>query len=474
MEMETSVPNQETIKVSSQGEFETLNLPEPILKGIQQAGFSQMTPIQRRALPTLLAGQDLCGQAQTGTGKTATFLIALFSKLLVEVNPKRRYPLALIIAPTRELALQIYNEAIDLGAHTGLRLAAIYGGEGFLRQEKLLRSGVDIVVGTPGRLLDFARRRILDISKVRFLVIDESDRLLDDGFWDELRDILKRLPTPRKRQSMLFSATLDHRTKRIASSYMNHPQDVAVEPEQITAEGIDQMIYHVDRDMKFPLLLGIFSKEEVPKGLIFANQKITVAWLVKKLEQHGYEAGLLTGDLPQNARNRVLERFKRGETSLLIASDVASRGLHIDDVTHIINYDLPQDPEDYVHRIGRTARAGKRGKAYTLACDEYCLALPDVEKLLGKPLPYEVPYDEDYGEDKTPKFTIKEMLRQQRQQKQKAGNSGQKPGRRPGKGSWGAKDRPSRSRSAAASGNAPRHQSGRGVRNKGPKRSGSA
>jgi ATP-dependent RNA helicase RhlB len=404
---------QETAAGRKPTEFDALNLPEAVLAGIHEAGFVQMTPIQRGALPILLAGQDLCGQAQTGTGKTAAFLIALFTKLLDQVNARHRAPLGLILAPTRELALQIYQEGMALGAHTGLRLAAIYGGEGYAQQESRLRSGVDIVVGTPGRLLDFARRRILDVSRIRFLVIDESDRLLDMGFWDELQDILDRLPAPEDRQSMLFSATLDPRTKGLASSYMNHPQDVAVKPEQVTPDGIDQMIYHVDRDRKFDLLLGIFSREEVPKGLIFANQKITVTWLAKKLNQHGYEAELLTGDLPQKERTHVLDRFRRGESSLLVASDVASRGLHIDDVTHIINYDLPQDPEDYVHRIGRTARAGKRGKAYTLACDEYCESLPEIEDLLGEKIPYEIPYDQDYGKDKTPRFTIREMLRQE-------------------------------------------------------------
>ena len=431
-----------------------MNLPEPILAGIRDAGFSRMTPIQYQSLPILLSGKDLCGQAQTGTGKTAAFLITLFTKLLGEANRKRRYPLALILAPTRELALQIYSEGKTLGAHTGLTLSAIYGGEGFQRQEKELRAGVDIVVGTPGRLLDFARRRVLDISRVRFLVIDESDRLLDMGFWDELRDILRRLPSRTKRQSMLFSATLDYGTKQIASSYMNHPKDVSVKPEQITAEGIDQIIYHVGREEKFPLMLGILSREEVPKALVFANQKVTVSWLAKKLKQHGHEAELLTGDLPQKARNRVLERFKRGDSRLLVASDVASRGLHIDDVSHIINYDVPQDPEDYVHRIGRTARAGKRGKAYTLACDEYCLALPEVEKLLGEPLPYQVPQDEDFGEDQTAEYTIKTMLRQERQQKQKA-LSRQRPtkGTRPGK-----KKSPKKKAATGKTAKKPRHR----------------
>ena len=270
---------------------------------------------------------------------------------------------------------------------------------------------------------------------------------------------------------MLFSATLDDRTKRIASSYMNHPIDVAVQPEQVAAEGIDQMIYHVDRDLKFNLLLGIFSREDVTKGLIFANQKITVAWLVKKLNQHGYNAELLTGDLPQNARNRVLEQFKRGEVSLLVASDVASRGLHIEDVTHIINYDVPQDPEDYVHRIGRTGRAGKSGKAYTLACDEYCWSLPEVEKLLGKPLPYEVPNDEDYGADKTPEFTVQRMLRQGGHQRQQPRHIGRRPlsDRPPARGARAGTGRTPID--MVAKGNGPQKQWHRGVRRKRPTQS---
>lgn len=436
--------DQETAFLQERSEFEGLNLPEPVLAGIRDAGFCRMTPIQRQALPHLLAGRDLCGQAQTGTGKTATFLITLFTKLLERKGRQGRYPLGLILAPTRELALQIHREADTLGAHTGLRMAAIYGGEGYHRQESELRSGVAIVVGTPGRLLDFARRRVLDVSRIRFLVIDESDRLLDMGFWDELHDILRRLPPAGNRQSMLFSATLDHRTKEIASSYMNHPIDVAVQPEQVTAEGIEQKVYHVDRRKKFPLLLGIFSREEVPKGLIFANQKITVTWLTQKLNQHGYAAEMLTGDLPQKERNRVLDRFKRDEIRLLVASDVASRGLHIEDVTHIINYDVPQDPEDYVHRIGRTARAGKTGKAYTLACDEYCEALPEVEYLLGESIPFEIPYDEDYGEDRTPRFTIGQMLRQERRRSPESRPSDRRPprGRSPVSGSRpGTRDR---------------------------------
>ncbi len=398
--------------------FDELELPDSVREGISEAGFTEMTPIQVKALPTVLAGNDLCAQAQTGTGKTATFLVGLFTEILAGDLRKPGAPLALVLAPTRELAIQIHREGILLGRHTGLKMTAIYGGEGFRRQENDLRSGVHIVIGTPGRLLDFARRKVLNLGKIRYLVIDEADRLLELGFWDELKDIFRRLPPAAKRQSMLFSATLDRSTKKIARSYMNRPHDVAVEPERVTAEGIDQKVYHVDRDEKFRLLLGILTKEEISKGLIFTNMKVTAGWLTKKLKEHGFDnVGLLTGDLRQSSRNRVLDRFKRGKTPLMVASDVASRGLHIDDVTHIINFDVPQDPEDYVHRIGRTARAGKRGKAYTLACDQYCISLPEIEKLLGQPLPYMVPFEDDYGEDKNPGFTVKRFMSAQRIEK---------------------------------------------------------
>jgi ATP-dependent RNA helicase RhlB len=417
----------------SQG-FNSLDLPEKIMDGIRDAGFVEMTPVQSRSLPMALEGKDVCAQAQTGTGKTAAFLITIFTRILrTGPLPKQKAPIALVLAPTRELALQIYREGELLGKHTGLRLAAIYGGEGFNRQEQMLKSGTDIVIGTPGRLLDFMRRKILNLGQIQFLVIDEADRMLDLGFWDELMNIFRRLPSADKRQSLLFSATLDRRTRSIAREFMNRPKDVEIRPDKLTAEGIDQMVYHVDRDAKFPLLLGILKKEEVPKGLIFTNMKITASWLVHKLKEHGItDIGLLTGDLRQSARNRVLERFKLGKLPLLIASDVASRGLHIDDVTHIINYDVPQDPEDYVHRIGRTARAGKRGKAYTLACDQYVYTLPAIEELLADKIPSQIPFDEDFGEDRTPDFTIRKMMALEREEKRRRAPKSQPARPRPG------------------------------------------
>jgi len=433
-QQDKNTPTTPTPPLTHSLSFSSLDLPEKVMAGIRDAGFVEMTPVQSRSLPMALEGKDVCAQAQTGTGKTAAFLITVFSRILsAGVPSKRRDPLALVLAPTRELALQIYREGELLGKHTGLRLAAIYGGEGFNRQEEALKRGTDVVIGTPGRLIDFMRRNILNLGQIQFLVIDEADRMLDLGFWDELKNIFRRLPSADKRQSLLFSATLDRRTRAIAREFMNRPKDVEIRPEKLAADGIDQMIYHVDRDMKFPLLLGILRKEEVPKGLIFTNMKITASWLVHKLKEHGItDIGLLTGDLRQSARNRVLERFKLGKLPLLIASDVASRGLHIDDVTHIINYDVPQDPEDYVHRIGRTARAGKRGKAYTLACDQYVYTLPAIEELLSDKIPSQIPYDEDFGEDKTPEFTIRKMMTLEREEKRRRTPKSQSARPRPG------------------------------------------
>jgi len=414
--------------------FDSLDLPDQVLSGIRQAGFVDMTPIQAKSLPLALEGKDVCAQAQTGTGKTAAFLITIFSRILGTGAPGgRKAPLALVLAPTRELALQIHREGELLGKFTDLRLAAIYGGEGFSRQERMLVKGTDVVIGTPGRLLDFTRRGILKLGQIQYLIIDEADRMLDLGFWDELRSIFRQLPPAGKRQSLLFSATLDRRTRAIAREFMNRPKDIEIRPDKITAEGIDQMVYHVEREMKFPLLLGILEREEIPKGLIFTNMKVTASWLLRKLKDHGCtDVGLLTGDLRQSARNRVLERFKLGKLPLLIASDVASRGLHIDDVTHIINYDVPQDPEDYVHRIGRTARAGKRGKAFTLACDQYVYSLPAIEELLADKIPSQIPYDEDFGKDLTPEFTVREMMAAEREEKRRRAKKIQAARPRPG------------------------------------------
>jgi ATP-dependent RNA helicase RhlB len=402
------------------------------MEGIREAGFMEMTAIQKESLPITLQGGDFIGQAQTGTGKTAAFLITLYARILARGGKISNDPLALILSPTRELAIQTYKEARLLGVHTGLRVDVFYGGGAYRKQEMTLERGVDIVAGTPGRLLDFIRRGVLRLGSMEFLVIDEADRLMDMGFQEEIQAILRRLPPPKKRQSMMFSATIDGNTRRISRSFMSNPTIVEIQPEHITAEGIEEKIFHVEREMKIPLLLALLQKESVPRGMIFANTKIVAGFVVEKLMRNGYKVGLLTGDLSQNLRLKTLDEFKGGKTNLLVCSDVASRGLHIDDVTHIFNFDAPQDPEDYVHRIGRTARIGKTGKAYTLACDEYVYNLPAIESLIKRTIPFFIPADEDYAEDLAANYTWERYRRYVRSQQRSSPRSGGRSRPRPG------------------------------------------
>ena len=410
-------------------EFDKLVLPDSVLEGIHDQKYETMMPIQRQALPITLEGRDLTGQAQTGTGKTAAFLITIFARLMERLDPNRVEPLALVLAPTRELAVQSYRVAQAIGKHTPFRMGVVYGGVGYHGQEKKLAAGMDLVIGTPGRLLDFVHQKKLDLSRIEILVIDEADRMLDMGFADELRAILRRLPPPKKRQSMLFSATLDSKTKAIANGYMNRPHDVAIRPEQITAEGIEEKVFHVDRGEKIPLLLGLLKNRLVTKGLVFTNMKIRAAFIAEKLRRNGYDVELLTGDLPQSKRQHVLDRFSAGDVPLLVASDVASRGLQIEDITHIFNYDVPQDPEDYVHRIGRTARAGKAGVAFTLACDEYVYHLDEIENLLDRRLPFQIPTSDQFGEDADPDFTYEKFRRRERRSRSPHGRPRDSKGR---------------------------------------------
>lgn len=366
--------------------FASLPIAEPVMRGIESVGFEACTPIQARSLPISLSGKDVAGQAQTGTGKTAAFLITVFTRLLK--HPERNEgPRALIIAPTRELVVQILHDAQGIGEFTGLTFQAVFGGVDYAKQRELLRGGVDVLVGTPGRLIDYFKQRVYTLKHIEVLVIDEADRMFDMGFIADLRFLLRRLPPYDKRQSMLFSATLNWDVMELAYEHMNDPVKVAVEPEQVTAEKVEHVLYHVGRHEKLPLLLGLMQRERPERALFFVNTKREAEWLANRLEDHGYHAAALTGDLHQRVRLRVLREFKTGELPFLIATDVASRGLHIENVTHVFNYDVPQDPEDYVHRIGRTARAGASGKAITLACETYVMALEAIEALIGFRLP---------------------------------------------------------------------------------------
>ena len=367
--------------------FEELDIHEKIIEGITDAGFSKCTPVQAQTLPPALEGKDIAAQSQTGTGKTAAFLIAVFSRMLKQSPPKKGSPRALIIAPTRELVLQIEAEAKLLCGSAGFSILAVFGGIDYIKQRDEISKGVDVLIGTPGRLIDYLKQRAYHLKNTEFLVIDEADRMFNMGFISDLRFMLNRMSPYDKRQSMLFSATLSHRVLELCYEHMNTPVQFSITPETDTVKLIEQSIYHVGKSEKFGLLLGLLRRE--PKGhyMIFCNTKVVCEKLKALLTANKFPAETITGDLPQNKRIKVLSRFKDGSLSILVATDVASRGLHIDDVTHVINYDLPMDPEDYVHRIGRTARAGAEGKATSLVCEQYVHTLFDLEEYIKQKLP---------------------------------------------------------------------------------------
>jgi len=367
------------------------DLPDSVRRGIDDAGFRFATPIQEKVLPLALAGRDVAGQAQTGTGKTAAFLISAMTRLLRRPAPDpRRGPRLLAVAPTRELAQQIRDDADKLGIHTGLSILAVFGGVDYRKQRDALREHPDLLIGTPGRLLDYEGQGATSFRDVEVLVIDEADRMFDMGFIRDLRKIFRKCPPYDRRQSMLFSATLSPRVMELAYEHMNDAVRVEIEPERVTARGIRERLYHVPTHEKLPLLLGLLERDKWERTLIFVNRKTTAADLVAALSTNGYPVSALAGNVKQQRRMRILQDFKEGKASTLIATDVASRGLHIDGVTHVINFDLPQDPEDYVHRIGRTARAGAEGDAISFADEEYVFSLDAIEKLIGRRIPAEV------------------------------------------------------------------------------------
>lgn len=382
--------------------FADFGLPEALMKGVELAGFTHCTPIQEKTLPLSLAGKDVAGQAQTGTGKTAAFLITIFHRLEGRTVGKEAKPRALIIAPTRELVQQIDEESRILGKYTGFSVLSVFGGIDYKKQERLLRQGVDIIVATPGRLIDYMKQNVFSPKFIEMLVIDEADRMFDMGFVKDLRFILRRLPPYSKRQSMLFSATLGYRVMELTYEFMNLPEEVAIEPESPTLENISESLYHVERRSKFSLLLGLLARNAWERVLIFCNTKSQVEWLEAKLTGNGYSAEGITGDLPQRKRLSIMKQYKAGKLSVLVATDVASRGIHVEDIDAVINYDLPQDAESYIHRIGRTGRAGKTGKAVALADETYVLNLESIERLLKRKIDVEWAEDEWFLEDKAP------------------------------------------------------------------------
>ena len=361
-------------------------LHENIYKGIEKAGFTHCLPVQTQTFEQALDNhKDVCVQSQTGTGKTAAFLIPVFQLLLTHDSFKKKK--ALIVAPTRELAIQITKEAELLGSFLDLRVGCFYGGDGFTKQEALLKKGVDIFVGTPGRLLDFSQQGKIDLKQIGILIIDEADRLFDMGFLPDIRRMLRKMPPFKERRTMLFSATLDSRVKELAWEHMNNPVEIEITPEQVTVESVSQELYHVEQSEKMRLLLGILKKEKPENVLIFTNTKHMAFEVSQRLIRNGFDCQYIMGDLPQKKRLHVIEGIKSGKMKYLVATEVAARGLHIDDLDLVINYDLPAERESYVHRIGRTARAGKSGKAITLACEQYVYGLEAIESFTDMKIP---------------------------------------------------------------------------------------
>jgi len=398
--MWASVTTDATTTAAAGRPFSSFDLPEEVHAGIAAAGFEHCTPIQEKTLPLSLAGRDVAGQAQTGTGKTAAFLITLFTRLLERRRRRDTYgPRALVIAPTRELVVQITEDARVLGSGTSFTIHAVFGGVDYRKQRVILEEGVDVLIGTPGRLIDYYKQRAYDLDSIDVLVIDEADRMFDMGFIRDLRYILRRLPPAEKRQSMLFSATLGFDVTELAYTFMNDAEPVSVTPEQLTAEKVEHLVYHVGLDEKMRVFLNLLRREPDARVLVFVNMKRTAERIEQYLEENNLVGQAITGDVDQRKRLRIMNDFKKGTLPILVATDVASRGLHIDGVTHVINYDIPLDPEDYVHRVGRTARAGASGIAYSLACENYVQGLEPIEAYIGFKLPHEFPTEKELAGD---------------------------------------------------------------------------
>ena len=379
-----AVPSLEKVK------FDTLNLDALVQRGVDALGFEFCSPIQGRILPHTLSGNDAIGKAQTGTGKTAAFLITIFNDLLNHPIEGERYlgePRAVIIAPTRELVMQIASDAEELGRFTGLKTVTLIGGADYQKQlAKVNRSPVDIVVATPGRLIDFMERRDLALDRVEILVLDEADRMLDMGFIPQVKRIVRATPRKEDRQTLLFSATFTQDIMNLAKQWTFEPITVEIEPERVATASVDQRVYLVASRDRFPVLMNLLNDPAVESVIIFANRRDQVRRLYEKLRKEGVQCGMLSGEITQAKRTKTLENFKSGRSKILVATDVAGRGIHVEGISHVVNYNLPEDPEDYVHRIGRTGRAGATGVSISFASEDDAFLLPDIEALLGHSL----------------------------------------------------------------------------------------
>jgi ATP-dependent RNA helicase RhlB len=374
----------------SQLGFHSLAIPESLKRGIAELGFTRCTPIQAQTLPLALTGRDVAGQAQTGTGKTAAFLIALLNRLLTDPGAPNRpvnAPRAIVIAPTRELAVQIHSDALAIAKFTGLSFAIVFGGVDYEKQRRTLEQGVDVLIGTPGRIIDYFKQHVFELRHIQVAVLDEADRMFDLGFIKDIRFILRRLPHPTHRLNMMFSATLSYRVLELAYEHMNNPELIRIEPDKMTVDRVRQVLYFPSTEEKMPLLVGLLRRIDARRTMVFVNTRRVAEVLERTLTANGFVAQALSGDVPQNKRLKMMRDFHNGDVAVLVATDVASRGLHIPDVSHVFNFDLPNDAEDYVHRIGRTARAGAEGDAISFGCEEYAVGLPDIERYIGHQIP---------------------------------------------------------------------------------------
>lgn len=406
--------------------FSNFNLDSHLLQGLEEAGYIECTPVQEQVFSAGMDGSDLYVQSQTGTGKTAAYLVTLMQRMLAQGTESRRP--ALILVPTRELAVQVEEEAHKLGKYTGLRAASFYGGVGYQQQEEALKNGVDLIIGTPGRVIDLEKSKTMKLKHVGFLVIDEADRMFDMGFYPDLRSLLSVLSKAEERQTMLFSATLNTWVKNLAWEYTIDAKEITIDADNVTVDEINQKLFHVAADQKMSLLLGILRNEKPENTIIFCNTKKTTEIVAKRLRINGYATEFLIGDLPQPKRLHIIDSFKAGKLTCLVATDVAARGIDINDLAMVINYDLPNEAENYVHRIGRTARAGKTGTAYSLCSEQDVYNLPDIEKYIEAKIPVVIPGEEDFEKDRSADQYIR--LDRDSADEERGGRFGRKP--RPG------------------------------------------
>lgn len=378
--------------------FHDFGLPKGLMQGIHELGFKYCTPIQAEVLDSTLAGRDAIGKAQTGTGKTAAFLVSTIKQLIDIPAPDTRYigePRVVIIAPTRELALQIGSDAEALTKHLPLHVVTVVGGMDYDKQRQKINSNyMDILVATPGRLLDYCERKDLFLDLTETLIIDEADRMLDMGFIPQVRRIIRMTPRPGDRQTLLFSATFTDDVLRLGEQWTWQPVKVEIEPDCIATNTVDQKVYIVTNEQKYALLTNILKRDKLERVIVFTNRRDQTRKLTERLQRDGFRSDQLSGEVPQKKRIKTLENFKAGKISVLIATDVAGRGIHIDGISHVFNYYLPEDPEDYVHRIGRTGRAGALGTSISFACEDDSFLIPDLEELLGNKLAIEYPPEE--------------------------------------------------------------------------------